>query len=271
MTRKFLLILLGMLCAITAPARTPIISHKLQPELLEYKVMYKWGLINQQAGTASLELKHGKDTYESVLLARSQPWADRIYRVRDTLIGRMSYRDFSPLYYERIAHEASDIKHDILRYDYSTPGLVAADVHRTEIKKGERQPDKVQRMESANAVDMLTSYYYMRSLPFEQWQPGHETKIELFSGKQKELLSIRYRGMEDIKYDGATYRCYHITFIFTSKGGKKSSDDMDAWISADSQRVPIKLEGKLPVGKIQCLLLNPPRPAAVKRHNADNN
>ena len=28
---------------------------------------------------------------------------------------------------------------------------------------------------------------------------------------------------------------------------------MDAWISADARRIPIKLEGKLPVGKVHCL------------------
>ena len=27
---------------------------------------------------------------------------------------------------------------------------------------------------------------------------------------------------------------------------------MDAWISTDAQRIPLKLEGTLPVGKVQC-------------------
>ena len=60
-------------------------------------------------------------------------------------------------------------------------------------------------------------------------------------------------GIEEAKSDNKTYQCYHITFIFTSDGGKKTSDDMDAWISADTKRIPIRLEGKLPVGKIHCV------------------
>lgn len=27
---------------------------------------------------------------------------------------------------------------------------------------------------------------------------------------------------------------------------------MDAWIGTGSQRIPLKMEGKLPVGKVQC-------------------
>lgn len=30
---------------------------------------------------------------------------------------------------------------------------------------------------------------------------------------------------------------------------------MDAWIEASKDRVPIKLEGKVAVGKVQCLLI----------------
>ena len=30
-------------------------------------------------------------------------------------------------------------------------------------------------------------------------------------------------------------------------------DDMEAWISADKRRIPLRLEGKLPVGKVHCI------------------
>ena len=29
---------------------------------------------------------------------------------------------------------------------------------------------------------------------------------------------------------------------------------MEAWISADNSRVPLRMEGKLPVGKVHCIL-----------------
>ncbi|MDE5573507.1 MAG: DUF3108 domain-containing protein, partial [Muribaculaceae bacterium] len=47
-------------------------------------------------------------------------------------------------------------------------------------------------------------------------------------------------------------------FTFTSeKNGKvKTSDDLYAWISTDSNRMPLKMEGKLPVGTVKAFLTN---------------
>ena len=56
---------------------------------------------------------------------------------------------------------------------------------------------------------------------------------------------------------GKKYSCYHITFVFTGKNQTKTSDNMDAWISTGNERLPLKLEGKLPVGKVQCELVSP--------------
>ena len=53
-------------------------------------------------------------------------------------------------------------------------------------------------------VDMLSAYYYMRSLPFPMWDSGHTECINIFSGKRKELLTIKYHGIEEAKSDNKT-------------------------------------------------------------------
>lgn len=104
-------------------------------------------------------------------------------------------------------------------------------------------------------VDMMSSFYHMRSLPFDRWKKGHTVTLNIFSGKQKELLTFKYHGVEMVEVNGKNYPCYHITFIFTGKNKKKTSDNMDAWITANTKRIPMRLEGKLPVGKVQCELV----------------
>ncbi len=227
----------------------------LQPETLRYDVMFKWGLINKKAGEATLQLEHGPQHYHARLTAHSAPWADRIYRVRDTLIGRMSLPNFTPLYYEKIAHEGNEHKHDVVNYDYSEPGTVRGICTRRVFKRNVLKIDEQREMTAENrALDMLTSFYYMRSLPFEEWTPGQTESIDIFSGKQKELLTIRYMGIDEIETASGESCAYHVRFIFTSGGGRKSSDDMDAWIATGPDRTPLKLEGKLPVGKVRCIL-----------------
>lgn len=234
-----------------------LIHQQLEPETLRYSVMFKWGLINKKAGTAVLSLTHGDNKYKACLAASSEPWADKVFRVRDTLHGHMTYRDFRPLYYEKIAHEGTEHKHDIVHYDYSNPELVQAQCVRKVYKKGELKVDEKRQMSSdGQALDMLTSFYFMRTLPFDSWNPGHVEAVDIFSGKRKELLSIVYSGKVNIDVNGTKRQAYHITFKFTSDNGEKTSDDLDAWISADTSRIPLRLEGKLPVGKVHCVLDN---------------
>lgn len=255
--RLFAVVIITVMAFGSATARNMGSNISYPDETLNYKVMFKWGLINKKAGEASLSLRHNDTEYVSTLTARSMPWADRIFRVRDTLNGRMTRKDFLPLMYEKIAHEGDDHKHDLVTYSRKGSGAgmeVTGYCSRKVFKKGKLKVDERRELTATGTtVDMLTSFYFMRSLPFETWQPGHKESVNIFSGKRKETLTIIYEGKVDLEIDHKAYPCYHITFIFTSAGGKKTSDDMDAWISADSARIPLRMEGKLPVGKVHCI------------------
>lgn len=224
-------------------------------ETLHYKVMYKWGLISKQAGRATLTIKDAGNHYASQLTARSESWVDHMYMVRDTLNGTILKDGFKPTFYEKIAHEGGEDKHDIVRFSYEGNN-VTGHCLRHVVKDGEVKANQTQVLNASGAtVDMLSSFYYMRSLPFQNWQKGHTLKLNIFSGKRKELLTFEYRGLETIEVNNKRYTCYRITFKFTGDGGRKTSDDMDAWITADKARIPVQLEGKLPVGKVRCQLM----------------
>ena len=62
---------------------------------------------------------------------------------------------------------------------------------------------------------MLSTFYYMRTLSFESWQAGHVVTVNVFSGKRKELLTIKYIGKDNVRYDKRNYSAYHIRFTFT--------------------------------------------------------
>lgn len=163
MRRIFSFIGLALIAASAAAAT-------FQPECLHYKVMFKWGLINKKAGSATLTLRHAPDHYVSQLTASSEPWADKIYQVRDTLNGHMSYKDMTPLFYEKIANEGNEHKHDVVKYDYSSRPSVLAKCTRKVFKKGALRVDDSRELTAdGEVVDMLTSFYFMRNLPYQDW------------------------------------------------------------------------------------------------------
>lgn len=237
-------------CSLTLSAR------KYADESLDYKVMYKWGLVHKQAGHATLSLRNRGNEYHTMLTAASEKWADRFYKVRDTLEGRIERATFRPRHYEKRSHEGGDHKHDVVVYDYNGNSVTGSCIRRAWDKKGKLKTDETRRLTAEGVtIDMLSSFYYMRDLPYETYQPGHKTVVNLFSGKRKEILTIKYLGRQNVEVGKKTYQCYHISFNFTEPGkkGKESSDPMEAWISTGDQRIPIKLSGKLKVGAVHCV------------------
>lgn len=247
MKRKIFAIL-----ALIVAAGISISAADIPDETLRYKVMYKWGLINSQAGNATLTLRTDGNTRKAVLTASSEPWADRIYKVRDTLLCTMEKGTMLPIRYEKIAHEDGKLGHDVI--DYTRQGNHFTGLcTRFRNKKGKISNDTIVLQADGTTVDMLSVYYYLRSLDFKSMSSGQSVTINIFSGKRKELLRLKYHGNETVKVDKTPYQCYRVSFTFTSDGKAKTSDDMEAWISIDEHRIPVKLEGKLPVGKIRCL------------------
>ena len=224
-------------------------------ESLDYRVMYKWGFINKQAGHATLSLRVDGDRYDTRLTAASEPWADNFFKVRDTLIGVVEAKDFRPLIYKKLSHEGGEHKHDIVRYSYQGNTVTGEATRKKWDKNYRLKVDEKHTMTATGlTVDMLSAFYFMRSRPYTSWDAGHTEHINIFSGKRKEILTIIYHGKETIDIDKKSYSTYHISFTFTDpdKPRKQTSDPMDAWISTDVQRIPLKLEGKLTVGKVQC-------------------
>lgn len=70
-------------------------------EKLHYVISYKWGLIHKDAGDATLTLKHKGNNYDVVLAAKTKPWADRFYEVRDTLLCTMKTDGLDPVSYKK--------------------------------------------------------------------------------------------------------------------------------------------------------------------------
>lgn len=229
-------------------------SYAPSLETLRYKVMYKWGFIQKQAGTVSVRTHTFDDGYfKSTLVGRSATWADKFYSVRDTLMGTIMRRTLEPVYYEKIAREGGEFKRDVIEYDRSTSDVVGNCQRWRENKKTkEITHSTVSISGTGTTLDMLSSFYYMRHIDYPSMTPGQSVTTNIFSGTKKETLKITYHGLRDVEVDDKEYTCYYIKFTFTSGNGKKSSDDMSAWISTDSRRIPMLLMGNLPVGSIRC-------------------
>ena len=99
---------------------------------------------------------------------------------------------------------------------------------------------------------MLSVFYYLRLINYDDLQNGKTVKATVFSGSKAETITIKSLGKETISLRDKTKReAYHIRFNFTTGGKKKSSEDIDSRISTDPMHIPLYLVGQLPVGQVR--------------------
>ena len=216
-------------------------------ETLNYQIVYQWGVVWKHAGDATLSIHRSGDGYNAMLTGRTRSWADKVYPVRDTLKCTMNSK-MAPLRYEKLTHEKDYFARDLLQFSYNYSHTSAK---ATRYRKSGNTT--VNLSAKCQAYDMLSVFYMLRNIDFASMTKGKAQTTVIFSGKEKEYLTIRYKGVENVKMRNGTKRqAYHITFKFTQEGGKKSSDDLNAWLSTDAERIPLLLVGKLPVGEVKC-------------------
>lgn len=249
---KIILAAVGMLLAYgTASADT-----KFADETLNYVITYKWGLITKDSGDATLSLKNQGSKYYIKLTGKTRPWADGMFQVRDTLISVMDKTKFRPLSYTKVAHEGGKYAKDVIEYSYSG-NHVSGKATKYREKKGQTKNENLELSAAGDTFDMLSVFYWLRTIDPATLPIGQKVTATLFSGSHEETVKIWKAGEKTIKMrDGTKREAWHMKFTFTSKGGKKTSDDIDAWISKDGKRLPLEIKGSLPLGHVSAYLVN---------------
>ena len=216
-------------------------------ETLNYEIVYHWGVIWKHAADATLSIRKTSDGYYSQLSGKTRSWADKVYPVRDTLKCTMD-KKLRPLRYEKLTHEKDYYARDVIKFSYNYSHTNA---HCTRYRKG--GTSTLDLSAKTQAYDMLSVFYMLRNLDYDELTRNKNYTTVIFSGKLKEYLTINYKGVETIKMRNGTKRQAHrISFKFTQKGGKQSSDDINVWMATDASRIPLLLVGKLPVGEVKC-------------------
>ena len=227
-------------------------SFASNPEKLNYVVTYKWGLIQKDAGDVEITKKPKGDGYELKLVAKTKPWADKIYRLRDTLVSVTHKEHYKPIQYTYIAHEKNKYRKDDIKFFYTGNKITGQAEKYKENKKGEIIHTSNTLESDIQAYDMLSVYFFLREIEYSKLKPGETVHATIFSGSKEELLTVRCEGKETIELrDKSVHEAWHILFKFTQKGGSKSSDDINCWISTKEPHIPLLIVGNLPIGQVR--------------------
>ena len=242
---KRLLTTVLLVVAVVLPQQ--VMGRDYSNETLNYEIVYHWGMIWKHAADATLSIHKSGNGYKAQLTGKTRSWADKVYPVRDTLKCTLN-SELKPLVYEKLTHEKDYYARDVVKFSYNYSHTNA---HCTRYRKS--GTTTIDLSAKSQAYDMLSVFYMLRNLNYDELARNKNYTTVIFSGKEKEYLTINYKGVESIKMrDGSKRQAHCITFRFTQKGGKKSSDNISVWMATDDSRIPLLLVGKLPVGEVKC-------------------
>lgn len=207
-------------------------------EHLEYAMRY--GFIH--GGNASITLRETQlndlTVYHARALARSVGVTDKLFRIEDIY---ESYFDMnSGLPYKAIRN----ISEGNYKY-YNEVTFAHTDSSLYSMKSGEFQvpPD---------ILDMVSSLYYLRRMDMDTLKKGEVVEIVTFFGDEIFPFPLRYRGKETIKTQLGKFRCHRFDPVVEVGRIFESEDDMTVWISADANKVPIRVSFDMIVGSVRC-------------------
>lgn len=225
-------------------------------ESLPYDVIYQWGFIWKRAATATLRLtpvvENGVPCYRAQMDARTLAFADRLFRVRDTLVSVMQQKELRPLYYAKIADEDKTYRKDEVKYRYQ-PG-VSGCVGDIVLYRPKRNAVEHYTVASPKETyDMLSVFYYLRTIDFLSAPMHKRFNLNIFSGSHIEYLSIEYMGRTILKLGNKEFPSFRVKLHFSTDNGENESDNITAWISDDGRKIPLQVEGKLAIGALKAV------------------
>ncbi len=208
-------------------------------EQLEYKLHY--GVIN--AGVAKLEVKNlgkkiaGRDVYHIVGSGRSKGAFDWFFKVRDTYETFLDVDGVFPWMFKRDVNEGG----------YKINQKYTFAQAKNKVNNGEGK-----QFEAPHGVqDMLSAFYYARSIDYSKAKKGEIFTIWSFVDDELWPLKIRYLGKDEIKVSGDKYRAMKFCPVVQEGRLFKNEEDVAVWISDDGNKIPLLAQGKVLIGSVK--------------------
>ena len=102
-----------------------------------------------------------------------------------------------------------------------------------------------------NTQDLLSAFYYARTLDLQSAKVNDEFVINTFFDREMYPLKIKFLGDELVETDLGTFNCLKFRPMVEKGRVFKEEEDVTLWVSDDSNKVPIRLKADLLVGSIE--------------------
>jgi len=200
----------------------------------------KWSFI--PAGEAVLEILpienlNGVRSYHFVITAKSYPYIDLIYKVRDRIDAFTDVEMTHSLLYEE-KKEGKSKKDVVVNFNWEKQEAEYSNF-------GEkRKPISLM----PGSFDPLSVFYAFRLHELEE---NKELQVPVTDGKKCVIGKAKILKREKVKVASGTYDTYLVVPDLEHIGGvfaKTKDAKLEIWVTADTRKIPVKIKSKVAVG-----------------------
>ncbi|ELR72763.1 ATP-dependent exoDNAse (exonuclease V) alpha subunit - helicase superfamily I member [Fulvivirga imtechensis AK7] len=221
----------------------------VQGEVIEYKAHY--GFINAAEGRMIISDElyniNGRPCYKIDVFGRSVGMFDLFLRIRDNWGTYLDTASIITHKFYRVIEEGKYRKNEIVDFD---PEKNVAKVRSFDKKKQEwRVPEAFEVPD--NVQDLVSGYYYIRTIDFDSLDNGDIIKIDAFFDKELYDFKVRFIGRETIKTKLGHIRSVVLSPIMPENSLFNGENSVKVWISDDRNKVPLKIKAEMFVGAVE--------------------
>ena len=208
-----------------------------------------------KAGNATLSLNEKKLDGKSVYHVVGKGWTTGaikwMFKVKDRFESYFDKDTGVPYKFIRKIDEGGHTKDIEIKFDHENK---VAEVNNKKHKK-------VTTITTEQDVqDMVSMYYYLRNtIDIASLKQGDEIETNMFFDEDNYGFKLKYLGKETIKVDinGSKVKVKTVMFRPYVMAGRvfKEEESLTLWVSADKNKIPLKIKADLAVGSLRADLV----------------
>lgn len=216
-------------------------------EYLEYEASYGW----MDAAKVTLEIQpqhkivNNRPTFHIVGKGKTQGTFSWFFKVDDhyeTFIDKDALVPHK--FIRRVKEGGYELERDVIFHQNLDSAVV--------IQKG---LNNVGYKTTHNTQDLLSAFYYARTLDLSSAKVGDIFTIQTFFDRENYPLRIKFLGRETIETSTGEFNCLKFRPLLQEGRVFKEEEDMTIWISDDQNKVPVRLKTDLLIGSMKMDLI----------------
>lgn len=223
-------------------------------ELLEYKLNYSLFTV----GKAQMRIHdgyyniNGRDCYRVDIFGKTSGAIDWVARVNDNWGAYIDTAVLVPHISYRKIEEGNYRKNELIKFDHVTDMIEAKVVNN---ETGDfKEPEYIQAPDDIR--DIIGGLFYLRSLDFDSMEKGSIINVDAFFEDTVYDFDIKFIGKDEVKTKAGRFNAIVLQPIMPENKMFAGENPITVWLSDDLNRIPLKAEANMVIGKATCELIH---------------